>query len=96
MSPDFTNPNNLVKSLRTDISLMIEDYLREMQSQMVGNDGSNLLNVLGAMQAILQEYYKQGLGGKETAMLYYGIADRMIADMHSKNQLPPIKLRRKK
>jgi hypothetical protein len=58
---------------------LIESYLVEMESIGMNNNARNLLNVLGAIQACLQELYKKGLGEKDTAMLYYSMADRIVA-----------------
>jgi hypothetical protein len=78
---NLSNHHKLVSSINTDMVDLIESYLSELRIYTDNNDSLNLLNVLGAIQACLQELYKKGLGEKETAMLYYGIADRMIGNM---------------
>lgn len=78
---DLTDSRYLLSCINHDLNDFVESYLNEMKSLDMNNDAQNLLNVLGAVQACLQDIYKKGLGEKETAMLYYGIADRIIADM---------------
>jgi hypothetical protein len=79
--PDLSDPRYLITCINNDMNDLIEVYLTEMNKLNMNNNGKNLLNVLGAMQACLQELYKKGLGEKDTAMLYYGIADRIVGNI---------------
>lgn len=83
MPEDLSDHKYLLKCVNEDLNDMIETYLIEMNAVTgnIKNDAHNLLNVLGAIQACLQDIYKRGLGEKETSMLYYGIADRIIAEI---------------
>jgi hypothetical protein len=80
---DLSNHTFLVSSINRDLVNLIDSYLTEMKD-VNSNDSKNLLAVLGAIQACLQELYRKGLGEKETAMLYYSIADRIIGNMVDK------------
>jgi len=68
----------IVKNVRSDIHQMIEAYLMEMESSDYGSGPKNVLLILGAIQAVTQDLYVQGLGDKETAMLFYTIGDRLV------------------
>lgn len=76
--PNLRNQKVFVREIRSSLADVIEEYLVMMDRLGIGEEGKNLLTVLGALQASLQEYYKKGLGDEETAMLYYGIGDRIV------------------
>lgn len=82
----------LVKNIRNDLNDMIERYLVTLEKEAKTAEdlynhatGIALLDILGAIQACVSETYKLGLGEKETAMLYYSIADQIVAKIASKN-----------
>ena len=68
--------------IRKDIYDLIEGHLNSFTD--VENE-KNLLHVLGAMQAIILDLYKKGLGAKDTSELYYQIADNIVADIVDTN-----------
>lgn len=82
----------LVKEIRHDLNDLIEEHLIRLRERVVNVEdmdrhlsGKHLLDVLGAMQACLLENYKMGLGEKEAAMLYYNIADQIVAKIVDKD-----------
>jgi pyruvate-formate lyase len=80
----------LTKNIREDIHQLIESYITEMEAINYGLPPRNVLLTLGVIQSVTQELYLQGLGGKETAMLFYAIADRLvdrISDKEADKQL---------
>lgn len=69
----------LVPLIRNELDHMFDHYLNMMNSQTSQEDLANdLLKLLGATQAILQDYYVRGIGEKDAAMFFYGIADRIV------------------
>lgn len=82
----------LVREIREDLNDLIEEHLIRLRDRVTDAKeaerhltGKHLLDVLGAMQACILENYKMGLGEKEAAMLYYNIADQIVAKIVDKD-----------
>lgn len=76
---NLRDQNILVPLIRNELDQMFDHYLNMMNKQSSDEDlGNDLLKLLGATQAILQDYYVRGIGEKDAAMFFYAIADNIV------------------
>lgn len=76
---NLRDQNILVPLIRNELDQMFDHYLNMMNRHSTNQElGNDLLKLLGATQAILQDYYVRGIGEKDAAMFFYAIADRIV------------------
>jgi hypothetical protein len=78
MSDDISTYEKLANAIQRDIIGLVVYYSEEMKKQGYPKEKEYGLMIVSALQSTVEKMYMKIMGPKETAMLFYNMADRMV------------------